>query len=345
LSTGGDRVVAVGAGCPQTWSVQGARGQPTGMLPTEDADEFDWLAFEQAGVLTSDQATRLLGRGTVRGLVRSGRWRSLCRGVLLTGNGRLSRDQQLWAAVLASGAGAVLAGATAAAEAGVRGLRQEPLHVLIPAARHASITLRHLPLDMPAVLVHRSAILPESHLQIGRPIRTTVARAVADAAGWARSADEARTVLAASCQQRRTTAGEIRAVVTALPKLRRRPLILRTLDDIEGGAQALSELDFVALCRRHRLPPPDLQQRRTDATGRVRYLDAYWRAWRLHVEIDGAHHMDVRHWAADLRRQNEIWIAGDRILRFPAWQVRSRPAEVAGQLRSALEVAGWRTTR
>lgn len=128
-----------------------------------------------------------------------------------------------------------------------------------------------------------------------------------------------------------------------LPRLRRRKLILRTLDDIGGGAQALSELDFVQLCRRSGLPAPDLQRRRVDTSGRVRYLDVYWQRWRLHVEIDGAHHMDVRHWAADLRRQNAIWIAGDRILRFPAWLVRGRPAEVADQLRAALEAAGWRS--
>ncbi|WP_199853905.1 endonuclease domain-containing protein [Plantactinospora sp. BB1] len=314
-------------------------------MPGENADELDWLAFEQAGVLASSQAVRLLGRGAVRGLIDSGRWRRLCRGVLLTGNGRLTRDQQLWVAVLVAGEGAVLAGATAAAEAGVRGLRQEPLHLLVPAGRHASTARRRLPLDMPAVLVRRTTILPESHLQVGRPTRTSVARALADAAGWARSDDEARTVLAAGCQQRRTTAGEIRGVVAELPKLRRRPLILRTLDDIEGGAQALSELDLVALCRRFRLPLPELQQRRVDAGGRVRYLDAYWRRWRLHVEIDGAHHMDARHWAADLRRQNDIWIAGDRILRFPAWLVRSRPTEVADQLRAALVAGGWSADR
>ncbi|GIG85783.1 hypothetical protein Pen02_07190 [Plantactinospora endophytica] len=214
--------------------------------------------------------------------------------------------------------------------------------MLVPAARRASTALRRLPLDMPAVLVRRTAVLPESHLQLGRPTRTTTARALADAAGWARSDDEARSILAAGCQQRRTTAGEIRAVAAELPKLCRRPLILRTLDDVEGGAQALSELDFVALCRRFRLPAPDLQQHRVDTSGRRRYLDAYWRRWRLHVEVDGAHHMDVRHWAADLRRQNEIWIAGDRILRFPAFLVRSRPAEVAGQVRAGLEAAGWR---
>ncbi|MFI0794133.1 hypothetical protein ACH4OY_15825 [Micromonospora rubida] len=61
----------------------------------------------------------------------------------------------------------------------------------------------------------------------------------------------------------------------------------------------------------------------------------------MHVEIDGAHHMDVREWAADMRRQNDVWTAGDRILRFPAWLVRARPDEVAATLRRALLAAGW----
>lgn len=84
-----------------------------------------------------------------------------------------------------------------------------------------------------------------------------------------------------------------------------------------------------------------MQEKRRDASGRTRYIDAYWREWRLHAEADGAHHMDSRHWEADMHRQNDVWIAGDRILRFSAAQVRYRPGEVAGQLRSALEAAGW----
>jgi very-short-patch-repair endonuclease len=113
------------------------------------------------------------------------------------------------------------------------------------------------------------------------------------------------------------------------------------LDDVAGGAEALSEIDLVRLCRRFQLPEPDLQHRRRDATGRIRYLDAYWRRWQLHVEVDGAHHLDVRHWAADMQRQNDIWISGDRILRFPAHHLRSHPTQVATQLRAALQTAGW----
>lgn len=315
-------------------------------LPTDDASTLDWLAFEQSGVLTTGQATRLLTEGAVRGLVRSGRWRSICRGILLTGNGRLRRDQQLWVAVLAAGSGAVLAGITAATENGVRGLRREPLHVLVPAARRAARTiLRQLPIDMAGVVVHRSTLLPEAHLQLARPPRTTTARALVDAAAWASSPRQAQALLAIGCQQRRVLPGEVRAVLDALPRVPRRTLIRQTLDDIAGGAGALSEIDFLRLCRRHQLPRPDLQERRTDAAGQIRYLDAYWRDWGLHVEIDGAHHMDVRHWAADMRRQNDIWTSGDRILRFPAWLVRSQPEEVAASVRAALEAAGWHPDR
>lgn len=42
-----------------------------------------------------------------------------------------------------------------------------------------------------------------------------------------------------------------------------------------------------------------------------------------------------------MHRQNEVWVRGDRILRFSGFQVRRRPAEVADQIRRALVAAGW----
>ena len=168
-----------------------------------------------------------------------------------------------------------------------------------------------------------------------------MARSAIDAAVWARGPDQARTVLAVACQQRRVTAAEIFEALAVTPTVRRRSLIRATLADIDGGAHALSEIDFVELCRRYRLPVPDLQERRHDADGRARYLDAYWKRWCLHAEVDGAHHMEVGHWAADMLRQNQVWISGDRILRFPAWLIRAHPDEVAAQVRAALRAAGW----
>lgn len=312
------------------------------MVPGRDASELEWLTFAQAGVLTAAQAVGVLGWGVVRGRVRRGLWRSVCRGIVLTNNGRLTRDQQLWAAVLAAGPGAVLAGATAATESGVRGLRAEPLQVLIPAARAPTRLLARLPPDMPGVRVYRTGVLPVEHRQGGGPPRTTVARSIVDAAAWARSDNEARLVLVAACQQRRVAPDDIAAVLAVLGKVRRRRLMRMTLADIEGGAGALAEIDFVRLCHRFKLPRPDQQVRRTDAAGRTRYLDAYWKEWCLHAEVDGAHHMEAAHWEADMLRQNQVWISGDRVLRFPARLIRERPADVVDQLRAALTAAGWK---
>ena len=52
--------------------------------------------------------------------------------------------------------------------------------------------------------------------------------------------------------------------------------------------------------------------RRIDAGGWRRYVDAHWASARLLVEVDGSHHRDEAQWAADMLRQNHIWIAGDK---------------------------------
>jgi very-short-patch-repair endonuclease len=103
---------------------------------------------------------------------------------------------------------------------------------------------------------------------------------------------------------------------------------------------SLAELDFVHLCRDNGLPEPSRQVVRRDAAGRRRYLDAYFDGWRVHVEIDGGQHIEVRQAWADMRRQNDLWIAGDRVLRFPAWALRAEPQRAVAQVRDALIAAG-----
>ncbi len=125
--------------------------------------------------------------------------------------------------------------------------------------------------------------------------------------------------------------------VTARPtRLRRRLLIQATLADVAGGAHALSELDLADLLRRFGLPEPDRQASRRDQHGRRRWLDALWEAARLIVEVDGRWHTDVGNWWEDMKRDNEFTINGYRVLRFPAYAVRSDPDRVAQQIRPAL---------
>jgi very-short-patch-repair endonuclease len=111
--------------------------------------------------------------------------------------------------------------------------------------------------------------------------------------------------------------------------------------DISQGADALSEIDFARLCRRHGLPAPQRQAVRRERSGRRRYLDASWRRrdGRLVVaEVDGALHLDQRRWWDDQARQNELVLADAVVLRFPSVVVRTDEHYVAGQLRRALRL-------
>ncbi|MEU8259313.1 hypothetical protein AB0C02_01635 [Micromonospora sp. NPDC048999] len=56
---------------------------------------------------------------------------------------------------------------------------------------------------------------------------------------------------------------------------------------------------------------------------------------------DGSQHLDPAHAWADMKRQNDLWVEGDRVLRFPTWALRAHPDEVVAQLRAALRAAGW----
>ncbi|MGW5671299.1 endonuclease domain-containing protein [Micromonospora sp. NPDC003776] len=304
-------------------------------LPGDDADELTWLLFRQEDVISLGQALAHLSRKAVRHRVATGRWRQIRRAVFVAHNGPVGSAQFRWAAVLAAGPAARLGGLTAAQAGGLRGFPDRVVHLLLPA------TSRRAPLP-PGVLAHRTTHLPDRDVvAMGQPPRTAAPRSVVDAAQWAATDEAARTIVAASCQQRLVCGEELLEVVDRMPRLRRRQLILATAVDAAGGSHSLGELDFLGLVRRAGLPEPTRQKVRRDATGRRRYLDAYFEEWRVHVEIDGAQHLDPAHAWADMRRQNDLWLEGDRVLRFPTWVIRTHPEQVLTQLRAALRAAGW----
>jgi hypothetical protein len=292
------------------------------------------LLLRQNDLITATQARRYLSDAALRHRVESGRWQRLHRGIFLANSGRLSPTQRLWLAVLAAGPGAVLAGPSATAE---YGLHPAPpaVHVLVPAGRHPSRAPTR-------VIIHQSAVLPPGDIhRLALPPRTMPARSVVDAACWAASDESARAVVASGFQRGLVTLAEIAAVLDRLPRARRRGLIMEAANDASGGSHSLAELDYLRHNRAYGLPEPQRQAVRRDARGRRRYLDVRYGEWRVCVEIDGAQHQDPAASWADMRRQNDIWIAGDRVLRFPAWLVRRHPAEVFAQVCTALSAAGW----
>ncbi|SCE65004.1 Protein of unknown function (DUF559) [Micromonospora viridifaciens] len=304
-------------------------------LPGDDADELTWLLFRQEDVISLEQVLQHLSRKAVRHRVASGRWRQVHPAVFVTHNGPVGIAQLWWIAVLAAGPAAVLGGLTAAQAGGLRGFPDRVVHLLLPAS------CRRGPLPQ-GVLAHRTTHLPARDvLAVGQPPRTMAARSIVDAAQWAASDGQARAIVAAAFQQRLVGGDDVYQVLDQMPRVRRRRLILATATDAAGGAHSGGELDFLSLVRRSGLPEPTRQRIRRDATGRRRYLDAYFEEWRVHVEIDGGQHLDPAHAWADMRRQNDLWVDGDRVLRFPTWVLRAQPEEVVAQLRAALRAAGW----
>jgi very-short-patch-repair endonuclease len=282
-------------------------------IPPDDADGLTWLLFRQHDVITWAQARRFVSESAMRHRLRTGRWRQVHREIYVAHNGPIGHEQKLWIAVLATGA--VTAGPTALAEYGLRRHSGSEIRVITLANRRP----RHAPAG---VVVHRTSLLPSGDIhEIGDPPKTMPARSVVGAAQWAQTDDEACAIVAAALQRG-----------------------LATGADAAGGAHSLAELDYLRHNRHYGLPEPRHQIRRKDSRGRVRYLDVYYEVWQVHVEIDGGHHNDAGAQWADMRRQNDVWIRGDRVLRFPAWLVRRRPAEVFAQVRAALEAAGWRPT-
>jgi hypothetical protein len=257
--------------------------------------------------------------------------------VLVTHSGPLTADDALWVSLVWAGDGAALAGLTAAHLDGLAGFPDDRIHVLVPDSRQ----VRKPPPGI-SVFLHRSRRLgPDDVHPAKSPPRTRIARSLVDAAAWMRTDRGTQAVLAAGVQQRLVRPADLLAVVVGNPRLRRRPILLSTLNDIMGGAEALSEIDFTRLViRAFDLPEPTRQSVRYDSRNRRRWLDAVWEEARIIVEIDGIHHMDAAQWWDDMDRENGIKLDGYLVLRFTAFVVRYRPGYVAAQIRDAFRTAG-----
>jgi hypothetical protein len=148
-------------------------------------------------------------------------------------------------------------------------------------------------------------------------------------------------LFAAAVQQRLATPPQLLAAVSSRTCTKHRRILIASLHDIAGGSQALTELDFVRICRRHRLPTPHRQLVRRNFDGARRYLDACWKradGRSVIAEVDGALHLTVTNWWADQKRQNALSLDGALVLRFPSWALRTDEAGVVRQLRAALLV-------
>ncbi len=304
----------------------------TGRMLTGSAQRAEALRGRHQVVTVAELLRAGATRSRVRANLDAKRWRRCGRAVVLHA-GTLTRAERWRVALLNAHPTSLLTAFTAAEFLGLTGWDRPEIHLVAP----------------PGSDIRRVAGLPvRLHRPTGWPVRRWKssrcehpAPALVRATGVLDSPRAACGLLAASVQQRLVTPGQLRAALHTATRARHRPLLQQAVADIEGGSQALSEIDFARICRKAGLPLPDRQTVRRDSYGRRRYLDATWRrrdGRLVVVEVDGALHLNVRRWWDDQLRQNELSLADALVLRFPSVVVREAPELVVGQLRQALMV-------
>ncbi|MGH8823367.1 MAG: hypothetical protein ACRDVN_02690 [Jiangellaceae bacterium] len=300
------------------------------------SEPVEHLLVRQDGVARLDQLVAVgMTSAEIARQIAWGRWQGFGSTVVVAHNGPLTPAQQQWASVLGAGRRAALCGRSAAAHHGLDGWDDGRIHVLV----ERGTTPPAMPLPL---AVHESRrYLPwiDAH-PVRVPPMTRVDRSVVDAAAWTRHPRSACGLVIAGVQQRLTNPGRLLEELRTVGAVRHRRLLSRVLADVEGGAQALSEVDFGRMCRRHGLPIPVRQSVRLDPQGRRRYIDVELRTRRgrqVLVEIDGAAHLIVGTYWSDMARANEIVIAGQSLLRFPTVALYLDESTVVDQLRRSLD--------
>ena len=293
----------------------------------------DWRqrAAWQRGLLSRRQLNDAgVDRNKVRNQVAAGRWMKVGPMVVATFTGDLDFEQRAWVGHLHAGPASALAGLTSAELQGLTGWRRPTIEVLVPAranvasldgycfrrSRRDLTTIRgqgirsHLVQLEPAVLLRAASGIPER---------------------------VAGGLLAGAVQQRLTTVDRLLTWLERLQPMARSRLLRGILHDIQGGAESMAEIDLGRICRRAGLAAPDRQRARRDQQGRRRWTDAEWDlpdGSTLVLEVDGAFHIEVQHWVADVKRQRGIASRGRTVVRATALELRLEPESVIEDLRA-----------
>lgn len=285
------------------------------------------IAEGQHGVISIAQARSAgISDDAVRARVLAGRFHRVHRGVYAVGHSALSPEGRWTAAVLALGGrparggsvlghwGAAVSHRSAASLWGLLPAVQAPCDVVVcgDGGRARRVGIR----------VHRSRSLAPADVTLCRGIPiTTPGRTIADL----RAAISAGRI-AVSPRELRTAARQ--ASVIGLPI------------GEQGADRTRSDLerDFLRLCRRHRLPRPEVNVRIGP------YLvDFLWRDKRFVVETDSyLYHRGRVAFQDDRGRDLELTRLGYEVLRLSEQQVEAESERVAEVLAKTLEDSGNR---
>lgn len=256
-----------------------------------------------------------LGRG---GLHR------LHRGVYLVGHEIAPPFARELAAVLACGAGAVVARRSALALHGIGRTPSGNVQVLIGGRRPRTRT---------DISVRRCDSLPPSDVtrRHGVPV-TTAARAVIDLAGEL-SVAELEDVVNEVQVLRLASAAAIAAALHRVGPRQGTAALRRMLADADRGVtRSRAERRLLSLIRSAGLPMPE-----TNAPLAGYRVDALWSRQRVVVEVDSwQFHGTRRAFERDRRRDADVLVTGHRVLRVTWRQMEQEPLAVVARLAAVL---------
>lgn len=288
------------------------------------------IAERQHGVVSVWQLYELgIGERGVRTHVDAGRLHRIHRGVYAVGHSALSPEGRWLAAVLAVGWKRAETGGSILAHWGVAVSHRSAacLWKLLPVRDH--------PIDVivrgsggkarrRGIRVHRSDTLVPAEVTLHHRIPvTTPARTISDlrrttSEGWP-GAIPPRELRRAIRQ-----AGVLDLPVGDQGTIGTGPGIDRTRSDLE--------LDFLRLCRRHRLPTPEV-----NVPVGPYLVDFLWRDRRLVVETDGyVYHRGEEAFQDDRGRDLDLKGLGCELVRLSERQINEEPKKVAWTLAALL---------
>lgn len=266
-------------------------------------------------------------RWQVRGQVRARRWQLVGDQSVCLHNATISDAGHHWAAVFQGGPRACLDGASALLASGLQRYDVDRIRVSVP--RGARVR-RDRCYDIRQTRRWDAAdVVPT-----GVP-RTRPATAAVRAALWARTDRQAAYLLTLAVQQGLATAEEVGIEALRVRRDCRRVLVQQVVHELLEGARTLDEAAIVRELVRRGLPAPARQVVRRGRHGRY-VLDLHWPAHRVVVEVDGIQHAWADHVVGDAVRQNDLVLAGDRVLRVPMLGLRLEPDTFYGQIEQAL---------
>lgn len=288
------------------------------------------IAARQRRLITLEQLLMCgFTAGAVQGRVRRGRLFRLHSGVYSLVPPPFDHRQRWLAAVLACGPGALLFGLPAAMLLGMAPETGAMPQICVPSDRGRRRS---------GIVVRRRRIAAcDRSARAGIPC-TSAARTIFDVAGTS-SPDEVERMLITADSLRILNRRRLEELVDEHAGFRGVGPLRNLIAADPARVRSQVEAALLRLCRTNGLPEP-LVNRRIEVAGGSIEVDFCWPALRVVIEVDGyAFHGGRQRANADRDRDQRLALAGWRVHRFTADQVRDHPETTIRRLAALLAAA------